>query len=96
VEACKDEVFAVPVTPGDWRALAQEFEVKWNVSHAAGALDGKHIAISKPTNIGSLYHNYKGFSARLNLVEWDNVPFHQVQSIRNDRDICRAARAWPV
>ena len=55
------EYLKCPTTPDQWKELEREFRIRWNVPHALGALDGKHVALKKPKNTGALYHNYKGF-----------------------------------
>ena len=57
----KDEVFNLPITPDAWTVLATQFELKRNIPHAIGALDGKHISIKTPPGSRSLYYNNKGF-----------------------------------
>ena len=61
VTVLADEVIAAPTTPEAWRSIADDFHQKWNVPHACGALDGKHVRIHKPANSGSTYFNYKGY-----------------------------------
>lgn len=51
----------MPQCQEEWKEVAEQFERKWNFSHCVGACDGKHIAIEKPNQSGSLFYNYKGF-----------------------------------
>lgn len=56
-----EEVWTIPSTPEGWKEVAEGFSSRWNFHHCVGALDGKHIALVKPHNSGSLYFNYKKF-----------------------------------
>ena len=51
----------VPLDPEDWKKIEERFRNRWDVPHAVGALDGKHIAIKKSKKSGSEYFNYKGY-----------------------------------
>ncbi len=61
VQEFKNELITCPTTAEEWSVIAREYQQRWNVPHACGALDGKHVAIRRPARSGSLYHNYKGF-----------------------------------
>ena len=72
-EAFNAEVFPEEWTEDRWKTIADKFYTRWNMPHTMGALDGKHVAIKKPSNSGSLYHNYKGYFSipMLALVDAD-------------------------
>ena len=57
----QQEYLVCPTDPEDWKKIEERFRNRWNVPHAVGALDGKHIAIKKPKKSDSEYFNYKGY-----------------------------------
>ena len=43
----------------DWRAIAAQFQERWNFPNCLGAVYSKHVVIQSPRNSGSLFFNYK-------------------------------------
>ena len=62
-EVCKliwnvlqSEYMPIPDT-AKWLSIAHGFQNKANFPNCVGALDGKHIRITKPQQSGSMYYN---------------------------------------
>ena len=47
------EYLRCPTTPDEWKELEMELRIRWNIPHALGALDGKHVAIKKSKTSGA-------------------------------------------
>ena len=57
----QEEYLTYPTDPEDWKNVEEKFRTRWNVPHALGVLDEKHIAMKEPKKSGSEYYNCKGF-----------------------------------
>ncbi|XP_036322524.1 protein ALP1-like [Rhagoletis pomonella] len=44
----------------EWKRIATDFYLMWDLPNCIGAIDGKQINIFCPSNSGSLFYNYKG------------------------------------
>ena len=61
LEEFQQEYLICPTDTEERRKIEEKFRNRWNIPHAVGALDGKHIAMKKPKKSGSEYFNYKGY-----------------------------------
>lgn len=79
-------MFQFPRNEDEWKAVANDFEHLWNFPHCLGAVDGKHVEITKPPGSGSYYFNYKGFFSIIMLAIVNaNYEFIMVDVGKNGR-----------
>lgn len=58
-------------TKDEWKKMADEFELKWNLPHCCASLDGKQIRIQAPPKSGTKFFNYKNFFSIILLAICD-------------------------
>ena len=63
IEAYSEELIHMPDNPAGWRNVAARFSERWNLHHAVGAIDGKHIRIKKPPHSFIDFRNYKKYNS---------------------------------
>ena len=86
-----------PATKGDWKKIASDFYELWNMPRCVGALDGKHIRMRKPSDLGSLWHNYKGYFIMVLLAICDSRYFFSFVDVgeygsNNDSSVLKNSR----
>ncbi|XP_054089182.1 uncharacterized protein LOC128922502 [Zeugodacus cucurbitae] len=55
-----------------YKGIAADFLKLWNIPNCVGAINGKHIAIVRPQNSGSLFYNYKKFYSIVLMASCDD------------------------
>ncbi|XP_054259855.1 uncharacterized protein LOC128984546 [Macrosteles quadrilineatus] len=66
----KNECIPV-ITAEQWKCISNDFESVTNYPNCVGALDGKHVRLTKPWNSGSMYYNYKNYFSVVLLAMCD-------------------------
>ena len=61
-----------PLSKEERENIARDFQETWNLFHAVGAIDDKHIRIQCPKQSRTLLHNYKGLFSFVLLTTCDS------------------------
>lgn len=78
--------FQFPSSTDDWKKIGNVFDKLWSFPNYGGAVDGTHVALTKPANSGSYFYNYKGyFSIVLMAIVDANLEFIYVDVGPNGR-----------
>ena len=61
-----------PLSKEEWENIYPDFQETWDLFHAVGAIDDKHIRIQCPKQSRTLLHNYKGLFSFVLLTTCDS------------------------